>query len=157
MYMTGHYSRHVLCGVQLHSVKKALQSAALSKELSAYPFTAKASLPSVACRALGKAFAECRKSTRQRFTLGKMKMRKKPKNNSKIFQKKNFGGGRHRPAPACLHRSRCIFCAKFAANAAGGIRTHDLSLACLLLYHCTTLSLVSRFRYLSSYIILNQE
>ena len=42
-------------------------------------------LPSVFCRALGKAFAECRKSTRQRFTLGKMKMRKKPKNNSKIF------------------------------------------------------------------------
>ena len=114
-------------------------------------------LPSTFCRALGKAFVECRKSTRQRFTLGKMKMRKKPKNNSKIFQKKNFGGGRHQPASARLHRSRCIFCAKFAANAAGGIRTHDLSLACLLLYHCTTMSLVSRFRYLSSYIILNRE
>ena len=68
-----------------------------------------------------------------------------------------FGGGRHRPAPARLHRSRCIFCAKFAANAAGGIRTHNLSLACLLFYHCTTLSLVFRFRYLSSYIILNRE
>jgi hypothetical protein len=27
---------------------------ALGKELSAYPFTAKASLPSAACRALGK-------------------------------------------------------------------------------------------------------
>jgi len=45
-------------------------------------------------RALGKeligkeAFAECRKSTRQRFTLGKMKMRKKPK----FF----FGGGCHK-------------------------------------------------------------
>ena len=90
-------------------------------------------------------------------TLGKIKMRKKPKNNSKIFQKKKFGGGRHQPAPARLHRSRCIFCAKFAANAAGGIQTHDLSLTCLLLYHCTTLSLVSRFRYLSLYIILNRE
>ena len=110
-------------------------------------------LPSTFCRALGKAFAECRKSTGQRFTLGKMKLRKKPKNNSKIF----FRGGRHQPAPAHLHRSWCIFCAKFAANAAGGIRTHDLSLACLLLYHYTTLSLVSGFLYLSSYIILNRE
>ena len=95
--------------------------------------------------------AECRKSTRQSFTLGKMKMRKNPKIIAKFF----FGGGRHRSAPVYLHRSRCIFCAKFAANTAGGIRTHDLSLACLLLYHCTTLSLVSRFRYLSSYIKLN--
>ena len=90
-----HYGRRVLCRVQLHSAKP-LSSAALGKELSAYPFTAKASLPSAFCRALGKAFAECRKSTRQRFTLGKMKMRKKPKNNSKIYF---FGEGRHRPAP----------------------------------------------------------
>jgi len=114
-------------------------------------------LSSAFCRALGKAFAECRKSTRHRFTLGKMKIRKQTKNNSKNF----FGG---RPPPASVlpsnatgHRSRCIFCAKFMANAAGGIRTHNLSLVCLLLYHCTTLSIVSRFRYLSSYIILNRE
>jgi hypothetical protein len=46
--------------VQLHLAKKALHSAkpllsaALGKELSAYPFTAKASLPSAECRALGK-------------------------------------------------------------------------------------------------------
>ena len=45
---------------------------------------------------LGKGFAEYRKSTRQIFTLGKIKMRKKPKNNSKNFI---FGEGRHRPAP----------------------------------------------------------
>ena len=61
--------------------------------------------------------------------------------NPKIIANFFFGGGRHQPAPVRLHRSRCIFCAKFTANAAGGIRTHDLSLACLLLYHCTTLSL----------------
>ena len=74
-------------------------------------------------RALGKeligkeAFAECRKSTRQRFTLGKMKMRKNPKIIAKFFNF-FFGGGHHQPAPARLHRSRCIFCAKFVANVA---------------------------------------
>ena len=146
----------MFCRVQLHSAKKALHSAkplpsaALCKELSAYPFTAKASLSSAFCR---EHFGECWKSTRQRFTLSKIKMRKNQKIIAKFFKKK-IGGGRHRLAPARLHRSRCIFCAKFAADR---IRTHDLSLACLLLYHCTTLSLVSRFRYLSSYIILNRE
>ena len=115
-------------------------------------------------RALGKeligkeAFAECRKSTRQRFILGKMKMRKK---NPKIIAKKKIRGrtpsASARPSSATGHQSRCIFLAKFAANAAGRIRTHDISLVCLLPYHCTILSLVSRFRYLSSYIILNRE
>ena len=114
-------------------------------------------LPSVnLCRVLFRHSAKALPSARQK-ALGKIKMRKNPKNNSKIFQKKIIGGGCHQPAPARLHRSRCIFCAKFAANAAGGIRTHDPSLACLLLYHCTTLSLVFRFHYLSSYIILNRE
>ena len=67
-----HYSRCVLCQVQLHSAKKVLYSAkpllsaALGKELSAYPFTAKASLPSATCRALGKGFPECHNGTRQR-------------------------------------------------------------------------------------------
>ena len=58
---------------------------ALGKELSAYPLTAKASLPSAACRALGKGFPECHDGTRQNENA------KKPKNNSKIFQKKNSG------------------------------------------------------------------
>ena len=97
----------MLCRVQLHSAKKALHSAkplpsaALGKELSAYPFTAKDSLPSAACRALGKAFAKCRKSTRQKFTLGKMKMRKTPKIIAKYLKKK-IGGGRHRPVPVSI-------------------------------------------------------
>ena len=39
---------------------------ALGKELSANPFTAKASLPSAACRALGKGFPECHDGTQQR-------------------------------------------------------------------------------------------
>ena len=61
-------------------------------------------LPSAFCRALGKAFAECRKSTLQRFTLGKMKMRKKPKNNSKFFFSGKAATGQRpsRPAPPTI-------------------------------------------------------
>ena len=106
------------------------------------------------CRVL---FVRHRKSTRQRFTLGKMKIRKNPKIIAKFFFRGRPPPANARPSSATGHRSRCIFCAKFAANVAGGIQTHDLSLVCLLLYHCTTPSLVSRFRYLSSYIILNRE
>jgi hypothetical protein len=71
-WVGAHYSRRVLCRVQLHSAKKALHSAkllssaTLGKELSPYPFTAKASLPSATCRALGKGFPECHDGTRQR-------------------------------------------------------------------------------------------
>ena len=101
-------------------------------------------------------FAECFLSgTRQRLRrvpkkhsakiYTRQKKAKKPKNNSKKTRIFFFGGGHHRPARARLHWSRCIFCAKSAANAAGEIQTHDFSLASLLLYHCTTLSLVSRF------------
>ena len=63
---------------QGHSAKpnlhlaKALPSAALGKEHSANKPSAKASLPSVFCRALGKAFAECRHSA-------KFESEKKPK------------------------------------------------------------------------------
>ena len=77
-----------LCRVLFRHSAKALPSArhaALGKEAFAECFL------SGNCRALGKAFAECRKSTRQRFTLGKMELRKKHKNNSKIFQ--NFFSG----------------------------------------------------------------
>ena len=72
-----HYSRRVICRMQLHSVKP-LPSATLGKELSAYPFTAKASL-----RVPEKHSAKI--YTRQN------KNAKKPKNNSKIFQ--NFFSG----------------------------------------------------------------
>ena len=79
-----HYSRRVLCRVQLHSAKKALHSAkplpsaALSKELSAYLFTAKASLPSAACWALGKGFPECHDGTRQRKAVVMARSRWRP-------------------------------------------------------------------------------
>jgi len=43
----------------------SLSSAALGKEHSAKNSSAKNSLPSATCRALGKAFAECHVSTRQ--------------------------------------------------------------------------------------------
>jgi len=48
--------------------------------------------------ALGKGFAECRKNTWQRFTLGKMKIRKNPKIIANFF----FRG---RPLPASARPS----------------------------------------------------
>ena len=79
-----HYSRRMLCRVQLHSTKKdfrsakPLPSAELGKELSAYPFTAKASLLSVAYRALDKGFSECHDSTRQRKAAVTARLRWRP-------------------------------------------------------------------------------
>ena len=52
---------------EIHSVK-ALPSAALGKEQSAKNPSAKVSLSSATYRALGKAFAECHISTRQKKT-----------------------------------------------------------------------------------------
>ena len=83
-------------------------------------------------------------------------MRKKPENNSKKTPNFFWEAAAGQRAPASIEVT-VFFAAKFTANAVGGIRTLDSSLACLLLYHCTTLSLVSRIRYLSSYIILNRE
>ena len=132
----------------LHSAK-ALPSAALGKEHSAKKESAKTSLPSVFCRALGKAFAECRHSA-------KLEPKKKPKKMGIFTQKKwkffLIGGGPHRSAPIHLR----LFSRKFHGYAADGIRTQDLSLRTNLLYHYTTLSLVSRFRFSSQYIILNR-
>jgi len=64
----------------LHSAK-ALPSAALGKEHSAKKESAKTSLPSVFCRALGKAFAECRHSA-------KLEPKKNPKKMGIFTQKK---------------------------------------------------------------------
>ena len=132
----------------LHSAK-ALPSAALGKEHSAKKESAKTSLPSVFCRALGKAFAECRHSA-------KLEPKKNPKKWEFLSQKNgNFfliGGGPHRSAPIHLR----LFSRKFHGYAADGIRTQDLPLRTNLLYHYTTLSLVSRFRFSSQYIILNR-
>ena len=129
-------------GVQLHLAKKALHSAKSCRHIP--------SRQRLLCR-VPHVGHSAKIYTRQNENA------KKPKTNSKIFQIFFFRGDHHQPTPTRLHRSRCIFCTKFGANADGGIRTHDLSLTGLLLYHCTTLSLVSRFRYLSSYIIQNRE
>ena len=66
--------------LNLHSAK-ALPSAALSKDHSVKNESAKTSLPSVFCRALGKAFAECP-------TLGKVETEKKPEKMGIFTQKK---------------------------------------------------------------------
>ena len=113
------------------------------------------SLPSVFCRALGKGFAECRTLGKGR-TLGKVGTEKKTR-KMRIFTKKivNFfliDGGPHQSAPIHLR----LFSRKFHGYAADGIRTRDLLLRTNLLYHYTTVSRVSRFRFSSQYIILNR-
>ena len=89
----------------LHSVK-VLPSAVFRKEHSVKNGLANTFLPSVFCRALGKAFAECP-------TLGKVGTEKNPKKMGIFTQKKwkffLIGGGPHRPAPTHLrHFSRKI-------------------------------------------------
>ena len=104
----------------------------------------------------GKAnFAECLLSgTRQSLCRAKLKPKKTRKNGNFYPKKMDFfiDGGPHRPAPTHLrHLSR-----EFHGYAANAIRTRDLPLYTYLLYHYTTLSLVSGFRFSSQYIILNR-
>ena len=81
---------------------------------------------------------------------------KKTKKNGNFYQKKMefffIDGGPHRPAPTHLRH----FSREFHCYAADAIRTRDLPLCTYLLYHYTTLSLVSAFRFSSQYIILNR-
>ena len=80
---------------------------------------------------------------------------KKTRKNGKKWKKNGIffiGGGPHRPAPTHLRH----FSREFYGHAANAIRTRDLSLCTYLLYHYTTLSLVSEFRFSSQYIILNR-
>ena len=133
---------------QGHSVKlnlylaKALPSAALSKEHSANN-----SSPRRLCRVsfVGLPSADTRQSWN----------RKKPERMG-IFTQKNriffIDGGPHRPVPTHLRHFSC----EFHGYAANAIRTRDLPLCTYLLYHYTTLSLVSGFHFSSQYIILNR-
>ena len=97
----------------------------------------------------GKAnFAECP-------TLGKVETEKNPKKWDFLPKKNEFffiDGGPHRPTPTHLRH----FSREFHGYAADAIRTRDLPLCTYLLYHYTTLSLVSGFRFSSQYIILNR-
>jgi hypothetical protein len=68
----------------LHSAK-AMPSVTLGKEHSAKISSAKGSLPSAFFRTLGKDFAECQKNTRQRKTLGKLRIEKIKKNSKTFF------------------------------------------------------------------------
>ena len=131
----------------LHSAK-ALPSAALGKEHSAKKESAKTSLPSVFCRALGKAaFAECRHSAKLEPKKSRKKWEFLPKKMNFFF----IGGGPHRSAPIHLR----LFSRKFQGYATGRIRSRDLPLRVNLLYHYTTLLLMSGFRFSSQHIILN--
>ena len=77
---------------------------------------------------------------------------KKPKKIAKSFFN---GGGPHRSLASHLHPKSQV-AAFFACYAADKIQTHDLPLACNLVYHCITLSLVSILHFLSPHIILNR-
>ena len=76
--------------------------------------------------------------------------RKKPEKMG-IFTQKNgiffIDGGPHRLAPSHLR----YFSPEFHGYAADAIQTRDLPLCTYLLYHYTTLSLVSGFRFSSLY------
>ena len=89
-----HYRTQWLC-----RVPGALGKAqfALGKGHSTKNGSAKVSLPSVFCRALGKAFAECP-------TLGKVGTEKNPKNG-----KNGIFFNRWRPSPASAHPSSAFF------------------------------------------------
>ena len=77
---------------------------------------------------------------------------KKPKKIAKSFFN---GGGPHRSLASHLHPKSQV-AAFFACYTADKIQTHDLPLACNLVYHCITLSLVSILHFLSPHIILNR-
>ena len=116
-----------------------------------------------ASQALGKGFAECRTRQRslgkdfvgknffaecQKSTLGKVGTKKNPKKWEFLPKKIEIfliGGAPHRSAPIHLR----LFSRKFHGFAADGIRTRDLPLRTNLLYHYTTLSLVSGIRFSS--------
>ena len=121
---------------------------ALGKDHSVKNESAKTSLPSVFCRALGKAFAECP-------TLGKVGTEKKPEKIGNFTQKKWLFFNWCRTPPVSAHPS-LAFSRKFHGYAADRIRTRVLPLRTNLLYHYTTLSLVSGFRFSSQPIILNR-
>ena len=103
------------------------------------------------CYFLGTQQRVCRvlKSTRQRFFFFRKPIFKNMK--QKTFNSRRTPPASHSPTP-----SNSQVTAFFMHYAAGGIRTCDLSLTCNLLYHCTTLSLVSILHFLSPHIILNR-
>ena len=105
----------------------------------------------------GKAnFAECLLSGTRHLPSARHSAKLKPKKtrkNGNFYPKKNgIDGGPHWPAPTHLRH----FSREFHGYAADAIQTRDLPLCTYLLYHYTTLSLVSGFRFSSQYIILNR-
>jgi len=141
-HVTTHYRTQRLCRV-LQALGKARNTLG-NKGHTAKKLTTKCSLHSAICRALGKAFAECRK------TLGKEKHSEKnpEKTAKKIYL---IGGGTHPPTPApSLSKSQVM-----AFFVPSGIQTVS-SLSHDLLYHSTPLSLVSILRFSPPHIIINR-
>ena len=123
-------------------------SVTLSEQHSPKKVTAKPTLPSVFYRALGKAFAECP-------TLGKVETKKNPKKWEFLPKKIDFFLSMEAPTgqrPPIYD----IFRVNFMATRPTRFEPENLPLCTYLLYHYTTLSLVSGFRFSSQYIILNR-
>jgi hypothetical protein len=88
--------------LRLHSAK-ALPSVTLAKEHSAAISSAKTSLPSAFCRALGKGFAECQKALGKEKHSAKCKLEKSKKIGKKLL-------GRHaQPASDPSNRLHIFF------------------------------------------------
>ena len=96
------------------------------------------------CHLLGTRKIVCRvlKNTRQRSF---------EKTDFKNRKQKIFNSGRTPPASHTPIPSKLQVVTFFAHHAAGKIRTHDISLTCNLLYHCTTQSLVSILHFFPTY------
>jgi hypothetical protein len=137
-YTTGNRRAYNALGkgfVECHTRQRLSQKPTRQKKVSA-----KAALLSAFYRALGK--PDTQKSSKWKKSLQK---------NFFFTREAPIG---QRPPVSVEVASRGIFRVKFAHYATGGIRTRDLSLARNPLYHCTILSLVSRFRFDSPYTIL---
>ena len=154
-----HYWRRALCRVPVALGKGSF---ALGKAFAECNTRQRASVESPSGKGC---FAECQISgTRQRLyrVLKKHSVkkntrqnsnRKKPKKNSKFFF---LIGGRPPPTSAVFFFNLLQVAAFFTCYAAGGIRTRNLSLVRNPLYHCTTPSFVSIFRFGSYNIIQNR-
>ena len=123
-------TRQRLCRV-LHSAKSTRQKKSRQRRLCRVSFVGHSAKPLPSA------------DTRQSWN------RKKTRKKWEFLPKKNgfflIGGGPHRSAPIHLR----LFLRKFHDYAADGIRTRDLPLRINLLYHCTTMSLMSGFRFSS--------
>jgi hypothetical protein len=133
-----HYRNRILCRV-FKTLSK--YHSTLGKKYSANILSAKNYLSSTS------------KNTRQRKTLDKLKITKNPK-NSKMFKLCEQLSNHY---PLSYPLSYHFEWIKFTCYVNGEIRTRNIYLAHILLYHCTTTSIMSILRFYFSCTITNRE